>query len=158
MVWYIQAAKGYFNPRSLAGATFVLPKPNYHYKFQSTLPRGSDSTIVQIWKAQCLFQSTLPRGSDKIYSLLAFAGYRFQSTLPRGSDPWCYRRAVAGVEFQSTLPRGSDPFCSRSNFNLSLFQSTLPRGSDRRLLPDPDVHGDFNPRSLAGATHTGQKM
>ena len=56
-----------FNPRSLAGATDtngaarVVMAP-----FQSTLPRGSDLKVTQVYKGRKAFQSTLPRGSDVI--------------------------------------------------------------------------------------------
>ena len=42
-----------------------------------------------------------------------------------------------------------------SNGGVILFQSTLPRGSDPTAKADKLACGDFNPRSLAGATTGG---
>ncbi|WP_419557908.1 hypothetical protein, partial [Phascolarctobacterium succinatutens] len=57
-----------------------------NWKFQSTLPHGSDGQLEGFDLDAAVFQSTLPHGSDgngadytKIYNL-------FQSTLPHGSD------------------------------------------------------------------------
>ena len=41
-----QTLQGYFNPRSLAGATWLRALSNATFTFQSTLPRGSDSFTV----------------------------------------------------------------------------------------------------------------
>ena len=54
----------YFNPRSLAGATFVISLICSAVKFQSTLPRGSDHLHQDYNLRKGQFQSTLPRGSD----------------------------------------------------------------------------------------------
>ena len=98
---------GYFNPRSLAGAT--LRCPYFLYKV-------------------CRFQSTLPRGSDKEAFINAIAGQisihapsRERQTLLTHSNSLSYfnPRSLAGAtpmqmltqmaqQFQSTLPRGSD--------------------------------------------------
>ena len=100
-------------------------------RFQSTLPRGSDTVIVLTVRQGKRFQSTLPRGSDtydKLYDainhdvsihapsrerhmlskILTIPSYRFQSTLPRGSDTFSIANIRRGCGFQSTLPRGSD--------------------------------------------------
>ena len=83
----IRCSYGYdFNPRSLAGATgdelqtiksrFIsIHAPSRErpaltnsrrqlLQFQSTLPRGSDITLLPVAQPKQSFQSTLPRGSD----------------------------------------------------------------------------------------------
>ena len=57
-----------------------------------------------------------------------------------------------GTEFQSTLPRGSDVVSFNADSSTKRFQSTLPRGSDHSVCAVLGCGGDFNPRSLAGAT------
>ena len=59
--------------------------------------------------------------------------------------------------FQSTLPRGSDILLIIIRVREGQFQSTLPRGSDEQWRMDVFATTDFNPRSLAGATHLKRK-
>ena len=122
-----------------------------------------------IWK----FQSTLPRGSDITPPLKMIHKARFQSTLPRGSDMLMFRSLAIIWNFNPRSLAGAT--AKKSKFIVSyLFQSTLPRGSDlndrnaligmsisihapsreRQSVCSP-VMGDqhFNPRSLAGATY-----
>ena len=54
--------------------------------------------------------------------------------------------------FQSTLPRGSDLKPDVADCVTNIFQSTLPRGSDIIFISITSGIGNFNPRSLAGAT------
>ena len=56
------------------------------------------------------------------------------------------------VVFQSTLPHGSDWRLRGVEIISVLFQSTLPHGSDITVLTAGKNNGDFNPRSLTGAT------
>ena len=120
--------------------------------FQSTLPRGSDlSLIVKGWKPRNFNPRSLA-GATK--NLLRFLRFRtFQSTLPRGSDMFYHQtRQDTSEPFQSTLPRGSDllNFIKRpktTNFNpRSLAGATKRKRTQYRCYPY------FNPRSLAGAT------
>ena len=55
--------------------------------------------------------------------------------------------------FQSTLPHGSDPAGVAALQCKLTFQSTLPHGSDPlQIIKYVNATGDFNPRSLTGAT------
>ncbi len=142
-------------------------------QFQSTLPRGSDRQREQQAEAYAQFQSTLPRGSDAtasatnaktsisihapsrerpVYVWYGAVWRGFQSTLPRGSDPfqkfYCITTAQISIHAPSRERQGFSNWTNGAN----VFQSTLPRGSD--VWPDngPARPGNFNPRSLAGAT------
>ena len=78
------------------------------FGFQSTLPRGSDTS------------RTGSRNATRYFNPRSLAGAT--STLP-------LLQVLIG--FQSTLPRGSDLNFACSRLVFCLFQSTLPRGSDR---------------------------
>ena len=56
------------------------------------------------------------------------------------------------LEFQSTLTHGSDPHWHVILTFKGLFQSTLTHGSDSHNKKPPFLEGNFNPRSLTGAT------
>ena len=60
----------YFNPRSLAGATYHTPQHMSDQRvFQSTLPCGSDSASHSGVNNPFAFQSTLPCGSDPSFNI-----------------------------------------------------------------------------------------
>ena len=120
----------YFNPRSLTGATFIRHILEPHiFKFQSTLPYGSDFKFFELFFFTPLFQSTLPYGSD----LHVCNGWKIsQNFNPRSltGATLIFLIPGMGILFQSTLPYGSDPLHSPVQIFLILFQSTLPYGSD----------------------------
>ena len=77
----------------------------------------------------------------------------FQSTLPRGSDA-----GLLSSSFLSAIsihaPSRERQTLYKRDLQLFIFQSTLPRGSDAtRTIKNSSRLEDFNPRSLAGATH-----
>ena len=98
---------GNFNPRSLAGATYIVRKYIDGRQFQSTLPRGSD----------CIEWDIIPDAEISIHA-------------PSRERRCSIIRKILFLLFQSTLPRGSDSSFSSSSAFSALFQSTLPRGSD----------------------------
>ena len=76
---------GYFNPRSLAGATATNQATAAAKRFQSTLPRGSDHKVAIRDTADDNFNPRSLAGATECKSKRQLA-YVFQSTLPRGSD------------------------------------------------------------------------
>ena len=121
----------------------------------------------------CAFQSTLPRGSDAcLYSFLIRASISIHAPSRERQQCVCLPdrirhfnpRSLAGATgsvfnfFKKNWisihapsrerPRSYRPFRSGKRF-----QSTLPRGSDQSMLPHGIDRGNFNPRSLAGATY-----
>ena len=84
-----------FNPRSLTGATNTLSHRSGVIRFQSTLPHGSDKTPAKSPLLSIAFQSTLPHGSDGDYDKAEIEALIFQSTLPHGSDTEAHARLIA---------------------------------------------------------------
>ena len=106
-----------------------------------------------ISSTRCLrFQSTLPRGSDSSFSSITLTSFNFNPRSLAGATISAKTQISSSFRFQSTLPRGSDEDSLISPFSLSLFQSTLPRGSDLPSGLHQRYGRYFNPRSLAGAT------
>ena len=142
----------HFNPRSLAGATIGGTAITPMTAFQSTLPRGSDTSgggsagggaiSIHAPSRERLSGANTPI-DGQVISIHAPSRERlvvwihiilislFQSTLPRGSDMIRCLAIKRDMPFQSTLPRGSDHFFSLLVSYGRLFQSTLPRGSDQ---------------------------
>mgnify|MGYP004624634553 FL=1 len=101
----------------------------WFYKFQSTLPCGSDG-FVRKRLPEIRISIHAPLRERQKISAKIFTAQQFQSTLPCGSDDNTLAYTNVQRKFQSTLPCGSD---------LS-----------RHSRPAPTK--DFNPRSLVGAT------
>ena len=78
------------------------------YKFQSTLPHGSDSVQLCGGSGPFAFQSTLPHGSDRP-PLLREYERRISIHAPSRERPKEGPTNGKELEFQSTLPHGSDP-------------------------------------------------
>ena len=165
----------YFNPRSLAGATIGGTAITPMTAFQSTLPRGSDTSgggsagggaiSIHAPSRERLSGANTPI-DGQVISIHAPSRERlvvwihiilislFQSTLPRGSD---------GI--WSTISRKSTNFNPRSlagatkinNVNVIVYSISIHAPSRERPLVRVDVASInfyFNPRSLAGATFT----
>ena len=120
--------------------------------FQSTLPRGSDSSGIDSCTMRTLFQSTLPRGSDAAAFRAALRRMDFN---PRSLAGATFKRRcrLGGGHISIHAPSRERRSAGSSCGSSSLFQSTLPRGSDvtaRSFRSTGDLY--FNPRSLAGAT------
>ena len=120
--------------------------------FQSTLPRGSDSTanaIKYLWRWISIHAPSRERQSKKVnykikrgISIHAPSRERhdrshvYKTTFNISIHaPSRERQLLAGViqmvlVFQSTLPRGSDRTYKNLLRLVKVFQSTLPRGSD----------------------------
>ena len=84
----------------------------------------------------------------------------FQSTLPRGSDTIIiYNQKNMELQFQSTLPRGSDGTSDIIIYKLRFISIHAP-SRERPLIAIIiyNQKNDFNPRSLAGATHVALKL
>ena len=143
--------------------------------FQSTLPRGSDCCSLCNKKIEWHFNPRSLAGATnfclvnevKLYiSIHAPSRERhktgntidrhrtFQSTLPRGSDHKTGNTIDRHRTFQSTLPRGSDDlFCKKGNPNANISIHAPSRERHLQSLFYFIVR-NFNPRSLAGATHS----
>ena len=126
----------------------ALPNPS---SFQSTLPRGSDTsgTFVPFLH---LISIHAPSRERLILHHSRFSDKGFQSTLPRGSDSISIKFGFRIIKFQSTLPRGSD-ITSLSAFVKGTISIHAPSRERPRGVFEVGITADnFNPRSLAGAT------
>ena len=142
-------------------------------KFQSTLPRGSDCRQGPHPPISGRFQSTLPRGSDRacvkqsaVEAISIHAPSRERRQLLFVMQLWRYfnPRSLAGAtvnihhaamraKISIHAPSRERPYQGYNRLTDPLFQSTLPRGSDAKFANGLILQWDFNPRSLAGATH-----
>ena len=104
-------------------------------KFQSTLPRGSDSEALKLARAYKNFNPRSLAGATVFNELSEVKKYNFNP------------RSLAGATILSSC-----------HLIVSLFQSTLPRGSDRYFHPPSMRRLYFNPRSLAGATEKADEV
>ena len=110
-------------------------------KFQSTLPRGSDSSAARgslraaDFNPRSLAGATFreafqiqrwydfnPRSlaGATMVSVGDFSSELFQSTLPRGSDIINGYIVNRNIKFQSTLPRGSDLYADIKRQHMSI--------------------------------------
>ena len=124
----------YFNPRSLTGATSGHKLYHLIFKFQSTLPHGSDRKQTSLLPLQHYFNPRSLTGAT-----LLLQGF-FQ----------CPCISIHAPSRERLSPHPHNPGISR-------FQSTLPHGSD---VPAHLLHRDFdnfNPRSLTGATKSSNR-
>ena len=121
------------------------------FRFQSTLPHGSDEIFTAEEIEASIFQSTLPHGSDIDNQFRILQCYIFQSTLPHGSD---YQNVLLSDDDLISIhaPSRERHRGKLLNWWIKQFQSTLPHGSDPLPPPGIPVSCDFNPRSLTGAT------
>ena len=141
-----------FNPRSLAGATLPPLAPLTVSLISIHAPSRERHVFQTFSDFVAVFQSTLPRGSDIII--------RVQNKLRHNFNPRSLAGATRRKLASSSAPEISihapsrERLCHNRNAPRSkLFQSTLPRGSDRNDKGRRTAAGNFNPRSLAGATN-----
>ena len=76
----------YFNPRSLTGATSSYQLLFLLFKFQSTLPHGSDLRRYLDYHDNSNFNPRSLTGATQHRYQWAVDDMQFQSTLPHGSD------------------------------------------------------------------------
>ena len=144
-----------FNPRSLAGATLARvtafrPARNFN-------PRSlAGATERNAAKDPGMAISIHAPSRERPFSLAKLhTATIFQSTLPRGSDTITSGARCPAHNISIHAPSRERLLLAILCRVKSKFQSTLPRGSDRQ-----DCYyrlrsaGNFNPRSLAGATLT----
>ena len=146
----------------------------FHYKFQSTLPRGSDYLTEAFNIKGILFQSTLPRGSDPVPITFAALSMGISIHAPSRERPRLSLPALLLGNFNPRSLAGATTWYNAAKtlaFGISIhapsrerqvlqeadklslkFQSTLPRGSDGLFWVVSAAVIYFNPRSLAGAT------
>ena len=141
----------YFNPRSLAGATLRgMLSISRSINFNPRSLAGATPTIFNgaFWLS---FQSTLPRGSDPVRRHSVFPCAYFNPRSLAGATVG-YLRQCADKIFQSTLPRGSDIVTGQGDTKseISIHAPSRERPSLVSFLCP--ASGNFNPRSLAGAT------
>ena len=143
--------------------------------FQSTLPHGSDilggnnhaininfnpRSLTGATEPKSLIITTImisihapSRERQRWYSILNIGYLLFQSTLPHGSDNDNDSYMVAIDKFQSTLPHGSDiPLACGTCYCLYISIHAPSRERQGGTFPPCLLIGDFNPRSLTGAT------
>ena len=119
----------YFNPRSLAGATFALQFLQHSTGISIHAPLRERLFLPNIFSKRCYFNPRSLAGATDLQKS-SMQKRRFQSTLPCGSD----RSRSASLS-------------RRSYFN----PRSLAGATSTSALPSP-VKLHFNPRSLAGAT------
>ena len=119
---------GYFNPRSLAGATRENPLAIILLLFQSTLPCGSDSLQAMGYTMRPHFNPRSLAGATVMADIKARRIISIHA--PLRERPNSSSKAAAWLLFQSTLPCGSDIKPAPVSTSAPEFQSTLPCGSD----------------------------
>ena len=146
------------------------------FRFQSTLPYGSDLGQTIITKVRALISIHAPLRERRWQLYLPYGQSHFNPRSLTGATALLYHffrtftisihaplrerqslsfDCLVSQLFQSTLPYGSEEKIDDKNNSQAIFQSTLPYGSD---LAWPSLRWnkltDFNPRSLTGATVT----
>ena len=97
----------HFNPRSLAGATSIVLHITFDFAISIHAPSRERHTANTHALRHLLFQSTLPRGSDSaILNLDVLLSYFNPRSLAGATKN--LRSKKNSKIFQSTLPRGSD--------------------------------------------------
>ena len=143
---------GHFNPRSLAGATAEAERHIKNGSISIHAPSRERPSRLKPKMLRLSFQSTLPRGSDSSLVKSGFVRRYFNPRSLAGATyyavPYAQHTAISiHAPSRERLPHSVPPTCVGFRF-----QSTLPRGSDQILLCRPAGRRHFNPRSLAGAT------
>ena len=121
-------------------------------EFQSTLPHGSDTDTLNGSAQDFTFQSTLPHGSDHTHlgSQPTTTGISIHAPSRERHILQTFGDFI--TVFQSTLPHGSDIIHmvkDRSNLiSIHAPSRERPAAKISKLI----CAGDFNPRSLTGAT------
>ena len=123
-----------FNPRSLAGATCQDGSLNTDHRISIHAPSRERQYFFIIIISLAIFQSTLPRGSDSTTTSGTLVPTLFQSTLPRGSDVSALAGHWSAKQFQSTLPRGSDGALGASTIGLLNFNPRSLAGATGLLI------------------------
>ena len=145
----------YFNPRSLTGATAIcllvynISAISIHAPLRERQSRHPEACC---WYR---FQSTLPYGSDSEDILMAryneisiHAPLRERQLKPKLLCRW--------LIFQSTLPYGSDAIHLVKQSKNTNFNPRSLTGATIRCCRQVAWMQDFNPRSLTGATASKQ--
>ena len=143
--------QGYFNPRSLTGATVDIHHRAMRAEFQSTLPHGSDYLTEAFNIKGILFQSTLPHGSDHncCYYLRCNSNFnprsltgatngstasttctRISIHAPSRERPYASCSKVTSSQISIHAPSRERPIPIGLLYAPRIFQSTLPHGSD----------------------------
>ena len=142
--------EGYFNPRSLTGATGCHNGMTNNKAISIHAPLRERQQYGLAHHPQSLFQSTLPYGSDHTFHK-NFRRRKFQSTLPYGSDnPVPTPGNTPAISIHAPLRERQKQLTEK--ILSMIFQSTLPYGSDPSTTGSIRGHTYFNPRSLTGAT------
>ena len=122
------------------------------HTFQSTLPRGSDAVHTSDNVALCYFNPRSLTGATALLVCPQPHRQSFQSTLPYESNLNTQSNGGWISEISIHAPLRERPASNGTLSRTQKFQSTLPHGSD---LPRDNFNltaGNFNPRSLTGAT------
>ena len=135
-------------------------------RFQSTLPRGSDTLITPSFLTHRNFNPRSLAGATTYLFRFAAGRHYFNPRSLAGATFKIFKPRDCVIAFQSTLPRGSDTYLSvpalvivsisihapsRERHSAddspcrqcAIFQSTLPRGSDSILSPFFTRQGTF---------------
>ena len=123
--------KMYFNPRSLTGATAGPAWHNRYYRFQSTLPYGSDAFVVNfVATATISIHAPLWERLPGRRDILTNSGYfNPRSLMGATSIPdHLVSPRHTSIHAPSRERLAANVFTTSGS---DLFQSTLPHGSDR---------------------------
>ena len=128
-----QDSRQYFNPRSLAGATYQHPQL-YILSFIS-------------------IHAPLRERPRECWRLQGFPDISIHAPLRERRVARQQARRPAKISIHAPLRERH--YASGNSKKQGRFQSTLPCGSDRHRIYSFPAHQNFNPRSLAGATKRG---
>ena len=113
----------YFNPRSLTGATLPSRKQTKKFKFQSTLPYGSDHKVLMIVVDNIDFNPRSLTGAT-YFCKRTFAPCYISIHAPLRERLHFACVSVVDALFQSTLPYGSDSIKTKY-FSIHLNQAFI---------------------------------
>ena len=145
--------RSYFNPRSLAGATALnISSACLHRLFQSTLPYGSDRYPRRKHCGAGYFNPRSLTGATAEYAPGRIKVKVFQSTLPYGSDSEYTEDSCLKLRISIHAPlreRLDFYWPSFAHLGISIHAPLRERRDISQLRV---ISGNFNPRSLTGAT------
>ena len=122
-------------------------------RFQSTLPHGSDLTMMRAVCLVLIFQSTLPHGSDPGRRSQGGASHRISIHAPSRERPAAASEPMLQPRISIHAPSRERP--RGGSQAVPIFCHFNPRsltGATIALLAGISPLHNFNPRSLTGAT------
>ena len=126
------SAGGNFNPRSLAGATPVWYSIYKQNKVISIHAPSRERHLALMLRARvtCNFNPRSLAGATGKLMQMRRRNAAFQSTLPRGSDSYFFDAVFSVDTISIHAPSRERHHRHAYHVSKAVFQSTLPRGSD----------------------------